>query len=144
MLNTSVEIVSSRKSVLNHLGKSRTFLKTLLDYGSVVSGVHPVAKTVLSLVVIVYEVSLMDAESKHFGFILLQHLEKQEQSSELILDLAENMARILGYISDVQQFARLVQLKTALADVQPLLADTTNFIIQRTAHSETSMLDLWV
>jgi hypothetical protein len=56
------------------------------------------------------------------------------------------MAQIIGYISDVQQFARLVQLKSlaALEDVQPLMADTTNFIIQHTSRSETGMLDLRV
>jgi hypothetical protein len=54
------------------------------------------------------------------------------------------MAQIIGYISDVQQFARLVQLKSALEDVQPLMADMTNFIIQHTSRSETGMLDLRV
>lgn len=64
-----------------------------------------------------------------------QYLENQETSNQLVLDLAENMASILSYISDVQQFAKLVQLKTAIEDVQPLLGDTTNFIIQYTSHS---------
>jgi hypothetical protein len=76
-------------------------------------------------------------------FISSQYLENQELCNQLVLDLAENMARILGYIGDVQQFARLVQLKTAIDDIQPLLADTTNFIIQYTSRSETGISDLW-
>lgn len=54
------------------------------------------------------------------------------------------MARILGYIGDMQQFASLVQLKTAIEDVQSLLEDTTNFIIQHSYHSETGELHLLV
>ena len=76
-------------------------------------------------------------------FILLQHFEKQELSGQLV-DLVENIARILGYISAVQQFATLVHLKTALTDIQPLVADTANFIIQYTSRSGTGMLDLHV
>jgi hypothetical protein len=77
-------------------------------------------------------------------FISLQYFETQELSDKLVLDLAENMARIIGYISDVQQFARLVQLRMALADIQPLMADTTNFIIQHTSRSGTGMLHFLV
>jgi hypothetical protein len=77
-------------------------------------------------------------------FSSLQYLENQETCNQLVLDLAENMASILGYISDVQQFAKLVQLKTAIEDVQPLLADTTNFIIQYTSQSETGKFRLLV
>jgi hypothetical protein len=79
-------------------------------------------------------------------FISLQHFEKQELSDQLVLDLAKNVARIICYISNVQKFARLVQLlvKSALEDVQPLMADTTNFIIQHTSRSEMGMLDLRV
>ena len=40
------------------------------------------------------------------------------------------MARTLGYIEDVQQFARLGQLKQAIKDVKPLMEDTTNLIVE--------------
>jgi hypothetical protein len=40
MLNTGAEIVGSRKSVLDHLGKARNFLRTLLDLGTVTSEVR--------------------------------------------------------------------------------------------------------
>jgi hypothetical protein len=75
-------------------------------------------------------------------FMSLQHLEKQEQCNQLVLDLAENMACVVGYVSDIQQFARVVQLKMAIEDIQPLLEDTTNFIIQHTSRTETGIFDL--
>ena len=44
----------------------------------------------------------------------LQRLKNQEEcSNQLALDLAKDMASILGYIEDVKQFARLGQLKLA-------------------------------
>ena len=61
---------------------------------------------------------------------LLQKLKSQEQCSQLVLELAKDMAFSLGYIEDVKQFARLGQLKLALKDVTPLIEDTTNFILQ--------------
>jgi hypothetical protein len=39
MLSTSAEIIGSRRSVLDHLGKSRMFLKALLDFGLAASEV---------------------------------------------------------------------------------------------------------
>jgi hypothetical protein len=39
MLNTGADIIAHRKSVLDHLGQSRTFLKTLLDFGMAASEV---------------------------------------------------------------------------------------------------------
>jgi len=42
------------------------------------------------------------------------------------------MARTLGYIEDVKQFARLAQLKQAISDVTPLMEDTSNFIVKFT------------
>lgn len=74
----------------------------------------------------------------------LQHLQKQELHSQLVLDLAKNMACIVDYIGDIQQFARLVQLKTAIEDIQPLLEKTTNFIIQYTFHHKLGELHLLV
>lgn len=62
----------------------------------------------------------------------------------MVLNLAENMVHMLGYIADVQQFARLVQLKTAIEDVIPLLEDTTNFIIKYTSRSETGIFNIWL
>jgi hypothetical protein len=43
------------------------------------------------------------------------------------------MARTLGYIEDVEQFARLVQLTKAIEEVRPLMEDTANFILKYTA-----------
>ena len=60
----------------------------------------------------------------------LQRLKNQEQSNQLVLDLAKDMAYTLGYIEDVKQFARLAQLKQAIRDVTPLMEDTTNFIVE--------------
>jgi glycogen debranching enzyme len=59
-------------------------------------------------------------------------LKDQAQCNELVLDLANDMARTLGYIEDVKQFARLAQLKQAIRDVTPLIEDTTDFIVEFT------------
>jgi hypothetical protein len=47
-----------------------------------------------------------------------------------VRNLAESMARTIGYIEDVDQFARLSQLKRALEDVRPLMEDTATFILK--------------
>ena len=47
-----------------------------------------------------------------------------------IVNLAADMARTLGYVADVEQFARLAQLKKALEDVRPLMEDTANFMVK--------------
>jgi hypothetical protein len=39
ILSMGVEIIGNQKSVLDHLGQSRTFLKTLLDFGMAASDV---------------------------------------------------------------------------------------------------------
>jgi hypothetical protein len=53
-----------------------------------------------------------------------------------VLDLAENMACLLGYIEDVEQFAKLMQLKRAIEDITPLMTEVTNFILEYTSRSE--------
>lgn len=49
-----------------------------------------------------------------------------------MIGLAEDMARTLSYVQDVEQFVRIQQLKKALEEVMPLMNDTTNFIIKYT------------
>lgn len=76
MFSIAGEIARDRKSILGHLGRSGTFLKTLLDFGTAASEVstkiyislpsipliarlekvHPVAKAVLASVNTVYNV----------------------------------------------------------------------------------------
>jgi hypothetical protein len=68
-------------------------------------------------------------------FVLLpQILQNQVQCNQLILDLIDDMARTLGYIQDVEQFAQLGQLKQAIKEVKPLMEDTTNFIVEFTSN----------
>jgi hypothetical protein len=71
-------------------------------------------------------------------------LENQEQCNQLILDLAKDMAGTLGYIEDVEQFARLGQLKQAIKDVKPLMEDTTNFIVGITSDGAGAFLLLCI
>jgi hypothetical protein len=68
----------------------------------------------------------------------MQRLEEQEKNNEQILQLADDMATIITYIEDVEQFARIVQLKKAMEDIRPLIEDTTNFILRYTSRSGTS------
>jgi hypothetical protein len=68
----------------------------------------------------------------------MQRLEEQGQNNEQILQLADDMATLITYIEDVEQFARIVQLKKAMEDIRPLIEDTTNFILRYTSRSGTS------
>lgn len=66
----------------------------------------------------------------------MQILEDEERCNQLVLDLAKDMACAIGYIEDVEQFARLGQLKQAIKEVQPLMVDTTNFMVEFTSDGE--------
>lgn len=112
-LNMASEISRKIKSVIKSLGGSREFLEKLMAYGSAISELDPVAKAVMSCV-------------KETWKILLE----QDKCNRVVVDLADRMARTLSFILDVQQFARLAQLKRALEDVRPLMQDTTNFILK--------------
>jgi hypothetical protein len=56
--------------------------------------------------------------------------------NEIILGLVDDMACTLGYVEDIEQFARLEGLKTAIEDLKPLLEDTTNFILRSFSRGE--------
>lgn len=71
--------------------------------------------------------------------IIVQNLQEHDDCDKLILDLADSMARTLGYIEDVEQFARLYQLKRSIEEIRPLMEDTTNFILMFTNRSGTGM-----
>lgn len=66
-----------------------------------------------------------------------QKLDAQDQCDKLVLELAENMARTMRYIEDVEQFARLQQLKKTIEEVYPLIEETQNFILLLTSRSGT-------
>ncbi|KDQ56506.1 hypothetical protein JAAARDRAFT_195131 [Jaapia argillacea MUCL 33604] len=117
-LSSAIRATGQRKSVLDHLGKSKTFIETVLNVGTAVSELHPVAKAVLAAVGVVYK-----------------KFQDQQQCDKLILDLAENMSQILGYIEDAEQFARLAQFIQALKEVRPLMEETANFILQYNSQS---------
>jgi hypothetical protein len=70
-------------------------------------------------------------------------LKDQERCNDLVLELAEDMARTLEYVQDVEQFARITQFVETLKELQLLLADTQNFIINYSSQSETGMFDFF-
>jgi hypothetical protein len=47
------------------------------------------------------------------------------------------MASTLGYIEDVEQFARLPQLKKAIEEVRPLIEKTMNIVLKSNSRRET-------
>jgi hypothetical protein len=100
--------------------------------------VHPVAKAVLASINVLYQVIMFSQYIPSMSLTLMQRLEEQEQNNEQILQLADDMATIITYIEDVEQFARIVQLKKAMEDIRPLIEDTTNFILRYTSRSGTS------
>jgi hypothetical protein len=52
------------------------------------------------------------------------------------------MARTLGYVQDVEQFARIRQFVEAIKEVQLLLGDAQNLIIKHCSHNETGTPEL--
>ncbi|KXN87181.1 Vegetative incompatibility protein HET-E-1 [Leucoagaricus sp. SymC.cos] len=110
-LNGAVEKSKEHKSVLDHLGRAKFFMGMLVGFAVGVSELDPIAKAVLGCVSAVYD------------------------CDQLVLDLAESMAKTLRYIEDVQQFARLPQLKKTIEEIYPLMEDTQNFILMFTNRS---------
>ncbi|KAF9056016.1 WD40-repeat-containing domain protein [Panaeolus papilionaceus] len=111
-LHTGMDKASDIMSALDRLGKSKKFLETLLQFSRAVSELDPIAKSVLGCVNVIYKL-----------------LREQDDYDKVVVQLAESMGRTLGYIEDVEQFARIYQLKKCIEDVKPLMEDTTNFIL---------------
>jgi hypothetical protein len=53
--------------------------------------------------------------------------------------LIEAIACTLGFVEDVEQFARLHELKRAIKSMGPLVEDTTKFIVGYVSRSELGM-----
>jgi hypothetical protein len=66
-------------------------------------------------------------------------LQNQEKCDKRVLELADNMASTLSYIEDVEQFARLPQLKKAIEEVWPLMEETTNIVLKYTSRGGAGM-----
>jgi len=118
-LDMSAKILEKRKSVLDHLGRVRKCIGTLMGFGTVASSIHPLSSLVFSSVNAVYK-----------------FLEVQEQSHEIVLDLVQNMAFTVEYVMGVKQFAQIKQLKKAIEDVWPLLEETTEFVRDYSSSTE--------
>jgi hypothetical protein len=99
---------------------------------------HPVAKAVLASINVIYQVPISSRSISNGSLIYVQRLEEQEQNNDPIIQLADDMASIIPYIEDVEQFARISQLRKAIEDIFPLIEDTKNFILRYTSRSGTS------
>ena len=66
----------------------------------------------------------------------VQHLEDGDVRHKSLLDLVENMACTIAYVEDVEQFARLEELKEAIKNVRPLVEETTNFVLKYSSTGE--------
>lgn len=151
MLDMAVEVSTEHQSVLDHLGRSRAFLEALIDFGTAVSEVgslYPNSNVLLNFLQVgshckggprlrerclwsmFKKLQLFTAADSHCPHFPQQRLQELERWDRMVLDLAEKMARTLGYIEDVEQFARLVQLKKAIEDIRPLMEDTSTFILE--------------
>ncbi|KAF9002773.1 WD40-repeat-containing domain protein [Cyathus striatus] len=123
MLDDAVRKAGELESVLDHLGKAKKFLKTVIDLSVAISELNPAAKAILACVSVIYD-----------------KLKVQDETDKLIFELAERMARTLSYIADAEQFARLAQLRKAIAGVQPLIQEATTFILKYTSRGEGHVL----
>ncbi|PVG01360.1 WD40 repeat-like protein [Serendipita vermifera] len=110
-LQNGLDVLREKKTVLGRLGKARSFLEILLELGNATSELHPISRALLGNINVVYK-----------------RLEDQDLRNKVAIQLAENMAYALSYVQDVEQFARLAQLKRAIEDIRPLIEDMTNLI----------------
>jgi hypothetical protein len=99
-----------------------------------------VAQAILASINVLYQVIRFSSSIPSISLTYNQRLEEQGQNKEQILQLADDIASIITYIEDVEQFARISQLKEAMEGICPLIEDTTNFILRYTSQSETSMI----
>ena len=150
-------VLGEYKTTLDRLGRSSVFLQTLLSLGTAVAEVihinclvsclsdhilpklHPITKAVLACVNVLYKVRSR-CTVYHYS-TSVQHLEDGDLRHKSLLDLVENMACTIAYMEDVEQFARLEELKEAIKNVQPLVEETTNFVLKYSSTGELRMFD---
>ncbi|CAG8685938.1 9733_t:CDS:10, partial [Acaulospora colombiana] len=112
-----LELLQKGKEVISK-HKSRIALYQKLAVTEDNMELHPISKAILGSINVLY-----------------QRFEEQEQNNEFILQLVDNIASTIGYMEDVEQFARISQLRKAIEDTRPLIEETINFILRYTSRS---------
>jgi hypothetical protein len=69
-----------------------------------------------------------------------QILKEKQQCNQLILELVEDMAKMLDYLEEIKQFAELEILKEAMEGAVPLVDETRQLIIKHYSQDQPSML----
>ncbi|KAJ7229629.1 hypothetical protein C8J57DRAFT_1583017 [Mycena rebaudengoi] len=113
ILSAGIARAAELQSVLDLLGKYSKFLQTFLALGLAASEANSIAKAVFASV---------------------------DQIYKDITALLQDMTGVLACIADVEQFAKLAQLKQAMEEVYPLVHATGNFIAQYSTQSLKSRI----
>ncbi|KAJ7254911.1 hypothetical protein C8J57DRAFT_1657111 [Mycena rebaudengoi] len=131
ILSAGIARAAELQSVLDLLGKYSKFLQTFLALGL---AANPIAKAVFASVDQIYKVFLVFTLPKCTlaDFEETQLLQEQHKCDADITALLQDMTGVLACIADVEQFAKLAQLKQAMEEVYPIVHATGNFIAQYT------------
>ncbi|KAJ7275120.1 WD40-repeat-containing domain protein, partial [Mycena rebaudengoi] len=118
ILSAGIARAAELQSVLDLLGKYSKFLQTFLALGLAASEANSIAKAVFGSVDQIYKL-----------------LQEQHKCDADITALLQDMTDVLACIADVEQFAKLAQLKQAMEEVYPIVHATGNFIAQYSTQS---------
>ncbi|KAJ7254892.1 hypothetical protein C8J57DRAFT_1186788 [Mycena rebaudengoi] len=123
ILSAGIARAAELQSVLDLLGKYSKFLQTFLALGLAASEANSIAKAVFGSVDQIYKL-----------------LQEQHKCDADITALLQDMTDVLACIADVEQFAKLAQLKQAMEEVYPIVHATGNFIAQYSTQSLKSRI----
>ncbi|KAG8765956.1 hypothetical protein FRC12_007180 [Ceratobasidium sp. 428] len=111
--HASVQAKERQTRLLEKLGRARGAVKSVIDFGSAVAELHPIAKVVLGVVNKAWE-----------------KLEAQEQCDESVDRLIEGLISILSPVSTVEKVATSHGLKQTVKSILELIKDASQFVIE--------------
>ncbi|CAE6405829.1 unnamed protein product [Rhizoctonia solani] len=102
------------RNVLDRLGKARPVFKSMLQFGEIVSELHPSAKIVFAVCMSAWE-----------------KLEEQEGCDDTVQELIEGLTDISELVPDIKNRTRLSVLKKTVEDILVLVEDVAIFVVER-------------
>lgn len=71
--------------------------------------------------------------------LITQHLQKEEESDNKLVDLAHDMSRTLSFVVIVEDRAKIEKLKLIVKEMMELVKNASHFIIDYFAKGRLSM-----
>ncbi|CAE6529802.1 unnamed protein product, partial [Rhizoctonia solani] len=99
----------------NHkLKNTQRIFKSMLEFGSAVAELNPIAKTVLAVCTRAWE-----------------RLEEQQKSGEELDDLARGLAGMVPLVDEVKKYAQLESLRQIIEEFLRMIEDVSIFVLER-------------